>query len=347
MNPVVSSVGKAVSLEDKVSFLSNPESYTNTQGVQVRETHMSFVFLTDTCVYKLKKPVCYDFLDFRTQEARHRYCKEEVRINRILARDVYLGVVSMRWAEEHLNLGKKGEVVDWLVKMRRLPDEYMLDSALKNRTVSLPWIQKAAEKLAEFYVKSPPVSMDDVQYRQRIKKKIESVTDDLLLKEFHLCQPQVIGICLDLLRFLMHYPHLFDQRISDGRVKECHGDLRPEHISLFPEPVMIDRIEFDRDLRVMDIAEELSFLALECEVLGFPETGETFIHFYRLRSKDNIPEQLIFFYKAQRALLRAWLCIHHVLEEAYRSEELKWRSNSEAYLHIASAYCDRLFNNNQ
>lgn len=336
---------QTVLLKDKVNFLTKPGSYAHTSEVLVRETHMSFVFLVDNYVYKLKKPVCYEFLDFRTLEARRKYCKEEVRINRVLAPDVYLGLVAIRLAGEHLSLGKRGEVVDWLVKMRRLPDEYMLDNVLKNGSVRKLWIQQAAEKLTNFYLNSTPARMSGHRYRERIKNKIEMDTNNLLGQELGLYQPRIMGIGIDLLRFLMQFSYLFDERVAEGRIKECHGDLRPEHICLFPEPLMIDRIEFDKALRLMDVAEELSFLALECEVLGFPETGETFMHFYRLKSKDDIPEELICFYKARRALLRAWLCIHHLLEKAYTNQELKWRSSSETYLSIASAYCEKMFNN--
>ncbi|MBL6448749.1 hypothetical protein JMN32_20725 [Fulvivirga sp. 29W222] len=329
---------------DKVRFLSRPESYAHTQEVLVRETHMSFVFLTDDHVYKLKKPVCYDFLNFSTLEARHKYCREEVRVNKVLAPDVYLGVVAMRFDGEHLSLGSKGVLVDWLVKMRRLPDEYMLDNLLNNGRVPMPWIQKAAEKLTNFYLSTSPVCMSGHQYREMIKEKVEIDINNLLSQEFGLYKPQIMGIGIDLLRFLMHFSFLFDLRVSEGRVKECHGDLRPEHICLFPEPLMIDRIEFNENLRLMDIAEELSFLTLECEVLGFSETGETFIHFYRLKSKDDIPEELIHFYKAKRALLRAWLCIHHLLEKVYSDQEIKWRGKCENYLNIASDYCEKMFN---
>ncbi|MGB3777731.1 MAG: hypothetical protein WA960_05190 [Tunicatimonas sp.] len=120
-------------LEEKVYFLSQSTPYPKpTKQVVTKETHMSWVFLTDRHVYKLKKPVKYDFLDYSTLSARRFYCKEEVRLNRRLAEPVYLGTVPLTVnGSAWLQLGGKGTVIDWLVKMQRLPNENMLDEAIR------------------------------------------------------------------------------------------------------------------------------------------------------------------------------------------------------------------------
>jgi aminoglycoside phosphotransferase family enzyme len=109
-------------LADKVAYLSRPESYGEGVGaVEVIETHMSYVFLVERLVYKLKKPVRYPFLDFSTLDARRFNCQEELRLNRRLARSVYLAVVPLSISSRGLDLEGTGEPVEWLVKMRRLP----------------------------------------------------------------------------------------------------------------------------------------------------------------------------------------------------------------------------------
>jgi aminoglycoside phosphotransferase family enzyme len=165
---------------------------------------------------------------------------------------------------------------------------------------------------------------------------------ELLDSRVKLKNPLIVAITTDLLHFLIKHAVLFDQRLADGRVIDAHGDLRPEHICLGPSPVFIDRIEFNSELRVMDIAEELSTLALECDILESPPTGQLFLNVYRWKSQDKIPDMLIQFYKAKRALLRAKLSISHLSEEKYLTEETKWRGRCEAYLKAADAYCEHL-----
>lgn len=330
------------SLEKKVEFLSHATSYPDTTRVEALETHMSWVFLTDLYAYKLKKPVHYEFLDFTTPEARHHFCQEELRINKPLAGDTYVGIVTLRADDGMLNLNGAGEPVDWLVKMKRLPEEHMLHIAIRDGKVRNAWVQHAAEMLVDFYMTSPPVKKDPAQYRQQLVKDIERTGEELLQEEFNLSHSVIIGITTDLLHYVIKYAPLFDQRMAEGRIIECHGDLRPEHICLAPRPVIIDRVEFSRDLRIMDVAEELSSLALECDILHAPTTGQLFLNTYYWKSRDKITDTLMSFYKAKRAFLRAKLSIHHLLEAKYRLDAHKWESRCEAYLVAAGKYGDEL-----
>jgi aminoglycoside phosphotransferase family enzyme len=333
------------SVEDKVAFLCRPEIYPYATIVEAVETHMSWVFLTDQFVYKLKKPVHYDFLDFRTLESRYAYCKEEVKINPVLAGDTYLDVVPITVTEGKLQLAGKGEAIDWLVKMKRLPRKYMLDVALREGTLQQVRIEQAAEKLADFYLASEAVRLDPNQFRQQIIKLIEVNSEILLRKEFKLQKSLILGLTADLLHFIVKYSGVFDQRILRGRIVDGHGDLRPEHICIAPNPVIIDRVEFNRTLRILDVAEELSFLSLECEMLGSPAAGQIFFNIYQAKSKDEIDDTLVFFYKAKRAFLRAKLSISHLLEKKYQPDEQKWTNRCHDYLRVADLCCKQLSKN--
>ncbi len=333
---------KAPSLDRKVNFLRQPASYPGVTHVETLETHMSWVFLADQYVYKLKKPVRYDFLDFTTPEARQKYCTEEVRINKPLAGDTYRGVVQLKIADGAMQLNGAGETIDWLVKMKRLPEQHMLHTAISNGTVRSDLVKQAADLLADFYLSSIPVKLNPKQFRQQIVKDIERNSDELLRPEFTLARSAIIDITTDLLYFIAMYADLFDQRVAEGRIIEGHGDLRPEHICLAPKPVIIDRVEFNSALRIMDVAEELSLLALECEMLNATATGQLFLSTYKSKSGDEIPDMLISFYKAKRALLRAKLSIHHLLEKKYLANEQKWKGRCEGYMRAANAYCDQL-----
>jgi aminoglycoside phosphotransferase family enzyme len=149
-----------IALESKVAFLRQPMSFPDRPfRIEAIETHMSWVFLTEEYAYKLKKPVCQEALDFRSIDARRHYCDEEIRLNRRLAADVYLGIVAMSInSSGHLRLCENGisvegeAIVDWLVQMRRLPPEHMLDYALKTGRVSDEDIGRVAARLALFTV---------------------------------------------------------------------------------------------------------------------------------------------------------------------------------------------------
>jgi aminoglycoside phosphotransferase family enzyme len=343
-NPVILS-SEIQSLNKKVSFLSKPESYGDTEDVQAVETHMSWVFLTDKYVYKLKKPVSYPFLDFTTISARYKYCNEEVRLNRPLAGGVYLGAIPLMSFRENISLDGKGDVIDWLVKMKRLPAKYMLDECIKEGTVRNDWVRKAAEKLVDFYLQSTPVNFDTTKFCRQLTDDIELNCAALLQGHFGLQEDVIRRLRNRLVDFVADNRDSFSRRIEGGRIIDAHGDLRPDHICLGPDPVIIDRLEFNSSLRIMDIAEELAFLSLECDMLLSPEIGDLFLNVYEWERHDIIPEMLLEFYKAKRAFLRARLSISHLLEERYSSEERKWKTKCEAYLNAASAYCQCLPDN--
>ena len=139
-------------LEEKVAFLRDPRSYNaSVQQVDVRETHMSWVFLTDSVVFKLKKPVRFPYLDFTTLEKRRNACRAEVELNRRLAADVYLGAVPLSVSPAGLVIGEGVTVVDWLVKMRRLNQGRMLDCLIAEKRLEQESIEALALKLADFY----------------------------------------------------------------------------------------------------------------------------------------------------------------------------------------------------
>ncbi len=332
-------LAKAVDIEQKVTFLKERNSYAECPGlVEVRETHMSFVFLTEDYVYKLKKPVKIDFLDFRTLESRKRNCEEELRLNKRLADDVYLGLIPLKFnVEGKLHLGGDGQTIDWLVKMKRLKDEEMLDYVIGTGAVKMEQVKKAAGKLANFYKQSPPVTMLPNQYIKRLEERIKTNHKTLQDPDFKLPEPLLKKITSGQISFLRSHTTLFEKRLQDGRIIEAHGDLKPEHISLRNPPLIIDCLEFNQDLRIMDTAEELAFLAVECELLGNEEIGTVFFQEYERVTKDDIPIQLKFFYKSKQAVLRTRFAIWHIKEKRYRGN-LKWTRRAENFLMLAEKY---------
>lgn len=331
-----------VTVESKVAFLRQPTSFQETTyRVEAIETHMSWVFLTDEHAYKLKKPVRYSFLDFSTKEARRHYCEEELRLNRRLAAEVYLGIVQLTLNSlGHLQLDGTGDALDWLVKMSRLPTHRMLDYCIKNGTAGPQDGYRIAAKLANFYRICPLIAIDRINYCDRFERQIEEIRNELSLPAYQLPLELIDGMCSAQRAALEQMADLFDERVKGKRIVEGHGDLRPEHISLEPEVPIIDCLEFSRDLRSVDTADEFAFLALECEWLGAPDFGNLLMRAYSEASDDWPNPSLIHFYKSCRASLRAMVAIRHLNEETFRFSPV-WRRRTEEYLQLAKLHLSR------
>lgn len=325
---------------DKVAFLRRPESYGSAPGtVEVIETHMSWVFLAGDLVYKLKKPVRYEFLDFSTPEARHHDCEEEVRLNRRLAPDVYLDVVPLViTAGAALQLGGDGRPLDWLVKMRRLPRQLMLDQAIRAGTATASDVRRCILALAAFYRGCTPVAMDARQYRQRFIDGVRATRRALEAPEYGLPPDTLREVSSAQLAFLKQNVPLLEQRVNEQRIVEGHGDLRPEHVCLDEPPLFIDCLEFNREWRLVDPADELAYLALECEHAGAAFIGEAAFAAYREGTGDDPAGPLIRFYKSYRAGIRAKLSAWHLRDHPGADDRRKWQDRARRYLELARRY---------
>lgn len=328
------------SLADKVDFLRVPAHYpTPTRRVDPIETHISWVFLTDSFAYKLKKPLRYAYLDFSTLDARRFDCEEEVRLNRRLAASVYLGVLPLvRGSDGSLGLGGEGLPVEWLVKMRRLPAARMLDTLIRERAVTEDKVRGLARLLTAFYAGVLPEPMGAARYRARFAQQIAESQQELTRSEFGLPRERVVRLADAQSEFVRRQASWLDERVTRGRIVEGHGDLRPEHVCLLPEPVVIDCLEFKRDFRILDPLDELGYLALECERLGMPEIGPWLLIAYAEASGDVWPAPLLHFYQSCRAALRAKLAIWHLRDDGGRHPPEKWAGVAHDYLELAERH---------
>lgn len=328
-----------LTLESKLAFLRQPASFgAGTRRVETVETHMSWVFLTDTHAYKRKKPVRQDLFDFRSLPARRHYCEEELRLNRRLAADVYLGIEALsldRYGQLHL--GEHGAVVDWLVKMRRLPRERMLDYALLHGGAGAADLRRVAARLAAFYRGCTPVMLDPAAYRAALRRNIGLTLRELSRRAWGLPAERVAALCQAQLAVLEHRRGWFERRALGGKIVEGHGDLRPEHVFLGPPPRIIDCLEFSRVLRLADPADELGFLALECERLGAPAAGALLLDAWSAISGDVPGAALVHFYQSYRAGTRARIAIRHLAEEQFRDSP-EWPRRALHYLRLAEQH---------
>jgi aminoglycoside phosphotransferase family enzyme len=327
------------SLDAKVAFLREPDSYPEpTYRVEALETHMSWVFLTDAWVYKLKQPVRHELLDFRTLRARRFYCQEELRLNLRLAPDVYLGLAPLTIDRRgHLALGGLGDVVDWLVRMRRLPADQTLDFKLQHGGVPEPELLRLASRLADFYQSLPAEPLTAARYRMRFLRRVLAASRELSQEPYELPQEQVRSLCLAQCDALQRIGALLDERVRLGHIVEGHGDLRPEHVYFGATLAIIDCLEFSHELRVADAVDELGFLALECERLGAHAAGLTLQHAYGRLTGDVAPPALVHFYQSCRAGTRAMIAARHLPDEKFRHSPHWWRRAGQ-YLELAERH---------
>ena len=297
---------------------------------------MSWLFLTDDLVFKLKKPVKFPYLDFSSLEAREAACREELNLNRSLAPEVYLRLARLtREGDGALKIDGQGRTIEWLVVMRRLPSEQMLDARILADRLTPKEIEDLAAVLADFYAQAPPAPATPDAYLARLRAQ-------LALDRTVLCEPRLpfdharAASILDRIEAsLTALESALRARAENGCLVEGHGDLRPEHICL-GEPIrVIDRLEFNRELRLVDPFDELAYLGLECAMLGARWIGPVLIE-CAARKLAPPPERLISFYAARRASVRARLSLAHLQDAKPRQRE-KWAPRAMRYLREAES----------
>ena len=294
-------------LPEMVQALLEVKAYPDTpQGVEMVQTQMSFVFLADDYVYKVKKPVNLGFLDYTTLDKRHFYCQREVELNQRLCREVYLGVVPITQDKGDILIDGRGKVIEYAVKMRRLPQEAMMDVLLVNNQVSPEMVISVAQKLAEFHQKAETsATISAFGNLDTITKNTEenfSQTEKYIGNTITRDRYQHIKNYTD--SFIEGYIPLFNKRVADGRIKDCHGDLHAAHICFHNGIDIYDCIEFNDRFRYCDVASEVAFLAMDLDHYQRTELSRSFITAYISKSQDNELSQLLNFYKCYRAYVR-------------------------------------------
>lgn len=332
--------------EARLGFLMSRAAHgVDPASAQLVETHMSWVIVAGERVLKMKKPVRYPFLDFSTPALRERNCREEIRLNRRFAPQVYLGLLALQWHDGRFallpedRLPAPGTTVDWLVLMRRLPSERMLDRVIAAGALGPADVDAVVAVLAGFYRRAERSAMDADAYVGRFRREQAINRQVLLHPRF---AAVAAGNSLDRLDAAndVHAPAL-RRRVAQGRVVDGHGDLRPEHVCLNHPPVVIDCLEFSAELRQVDPFDELAFLGLECTVAGAPWVAQRLVDGVAAALGDRPPQALVHLYTANRAALRARLAVAHLLDPQPRTPE-RWLPLGRRYLGQAVRALDAL-----
>ena len=272
------------------------------------ETHISDIFLTGDYAYKLKKPLNLGFLDFSTLERRRFCCEEELRLNRRLAPELYLSVVPIAGTASSPRIDGSGTIMDYAVQMRQFDQRGMLERLAASGDLTMATVDAIADQVAQFHTGLPPAAPEShygsaaqiiapmLQNFEQLQPLIESDADRDTLSKLRKWTEDRHG----------ELAELFDQRRRDGFVRECHGDLHLGNIVLVDGRVRIfDCIEFNPQLRWIDVINEVAFLVMDLIQRGYASLAYRFLNRYLEHTGDYAGVPLLRYYMVYRALVRA------------------------------------------
>lgn len=299
-----------------IQALLRPYSHPDApQNIELRQTHISYLIFTPKFVYKIKKPVDFGFLDFTTLEKRKFFCEQEVKLNKRLCPDMYLGVVEIREKEGVIKLAPvgfkqgiegDGRIVEYAVKMKRLPSEKMMDIMMKSSAVTGEMTERIAKITAEFHKKadtSPHIS--EFGKLSLIKQNTdENFSQTLPFIGKTISRERYDRIKDYVKRFLNEYSKTFGKRIENGFIKDCHGDMHSEDICITNGVYIFDCIEFNERFRYSDTVSDIAFLVMDLDFYNCHNLSKRFVDAYIKASKDSGVLEILNFYKCYRAYVR-------------------------------------------
>jgi hypothetical protein len=331
-------------LPQLIQALLDPKAYPDPPGlVEMVQTQISYVFLAGDYVYKIKKPVDMGFLDYTTLEKRLYFCRKEVELNRRLSADVYLGVVPVTSESGRFVIGGKGRVEEYAVKMRRLPQDAMMDALLTRNKVTPRMIEDVASTIAEFHRKAATGGdIDEFGSIETITQIIDENFDQTEKYFEIIIAPATFNRIKAYAKdFLKTNTPLFKKRIAGGRIRDCHGDLHAAHICFYKGICIYDCIEFIDRLRYTDVAADIAFLAMDLDHYGRKDLSGAFIKAYIEKSGDKELLKMLNFYKCYRAYVRGKVgCFQYDDPYISATEKEKIITNARGYFKLAESYIE-------
>ncbi len=331
-------------LPELIKALLDPKAYPEPPSrVELVQTQISYVFLADDYVYKIKKPVDMGFLDYSTLEKRLIFCRKEVELNRRLCPDAYLGVVPLTNDNGHYVLDGKGKVEEYAVKMRRLPQDAMMDVLLLKNEVTPKMVTDVAAIIAEFHRKA--ATGEEINKLGGIEAVIQNTSENFAQTEKYfgiIILPETYQRIKDYTEgFIEANLALFRKRAAAGRIRDCHGDLHAAHICFYQGICIYDCIEFIDRLRYTDVAAEVAFLAMDLDHYRRADLSKIFVNAYVQASGDTELLKLLNFYKCYRAYVRGKVnCFQYNDPYISAKEKDKIIATAASYFRLAESYID-------
>jgi uncharacterized protein len=330
-----------------VAALLRPEAYRHpTEDIQLHETHISWVILAGPFAYKIKKPVDLGFLDFTTPERRLADCQDEIRLNRRICPDMYLGIVDIVERDGSYFVGGPGRAVEPAVWMRRLPERGMLPALLTRQAVGPPLVRKIARRLAELHAMAATgAGVDEYGSLATVQANWDENFSQISRFIGRTIAPAVQAQILSFVEeFLAARSDLFERRVAEGRIREGHGDLHAGSTCVEGRRVQLfDCLEFAARYRCSDVAAEVAFLAMDFDHYGRADLAAELVNEYVKRSGDAEVRDLLDFYKCYRAYVRGKVMSLRLDEPGLSvKDHSAIEAEARAYFDLAWAYAGGL-----
>ncbi len=333
--------GKTVS-QALIAALQNPALYPHpVDGFQVIETHISWVLLTGPFAYKIKKPANFGFLDFTDLDKRQHFCGEELRLNQRLTDGLYLDVLPITGSESAPQLGGEGPAIEYVLKMRQFPQSQLLSAVQGRGELTPAHIDALAQQIADFHGRTPTVATDHplslpnaivAPMRQNFEQIRPLLTDAADLRQLDALEAWVEASIARLTPLLA-------RRAEMGAIRECHGDIHLGNATLLDgEVVLFDCIEFNEEFRLIDIALDAAFLAMDLEDRGLKTLSRRFVSAWLEHSGDYDALELLNLYKSHRALVRAKVALFSLAHQSDAVQKAATLRQYRNYANLAESY---------
>ncbi len=324
-----------------VEALRKPEAYDEEPGqIEMKQTHISFIFLTRNFVYKVKKAVDFGFLDFSTLEKRRFFCEKELSLNRRLCGDMYLEVVPINQSDS-IKIKGEGVAIEYAVKMKRIPEDRIMTKLLEEDKVDRKLIDRMAKIIAEFHSKAKTnkrigefgsLPTIETNWKENFEQTREFIGETVSPESYRLIRDGIDG-------FMRRNASLFAKRVIDNRVRDCHGDIHSGNIFVADRIYIFDAIEFNERFRYSDVASDIAFLAMDLDFKGRSDLSGFFVERYVQYSGDQELRKLLHFYKCYRAYVRGKVISFKLNDPSVDSEEKSTaKKEAKAYFELAADY---------
>ena len=331
---------------DILNEMLKPETYDEQVSyVKVVQTHISWVFLTGKHAYKVKKPVNFGFLDYSTLERRKYFCEQEVVLNSRLSKELYLGALPITEKGGKLKVNGEGKVVDYTVKMKELPSETLMSNLLKENKVSRSEVQRIAKILSDFHSRAltggevnegGSIRTIKFNWDENFEQTKEFVGATIEKEEFDEIKRKVNS-------YINSNAELFERRIRNGRIRDCHGDVHSGSIFIADKIYIFDCIEFNTRFRYSDVAAEVAFLSMDLDYHKKEDLSQHFVKSYVNYSSDEELLKLLPFYKCYRAYVRGKVTSFMLNDKSISLEEkTKVKDVASKYFKLSLSYAKEL-----
>jgi len=324
-----------------VEALRKPEAYDGEKGqIELKQTHISFVFLTRNFVYKMKKAVDFGFLDFSTLEKRRFFCEKELELNRRLCGDMYIEVVPVNRLDV-IKIKGNGVTVEYAVKMKRMPEEKIMTRLLEEGKVDKKLIDALAKIIAEFHSKAETdkrigefgsLPMIETNWLENFDQTKEFIGETVSMENYQF----ILG---RITEFMKRNAAFFAKRVAENRIREGHGDIHSGNIFVADKIYIFDAIEFNERFRYSDVAADIAFLAMDLDFKDRTDLSSFFVERYVKYSGDQELEKLLNFYKCYRAYVRGKVISFKLNDPSVDKEEKSEATKeAKAYFELAKDY---------